>query len=230
MAGQIVNISWEETISEVSLKCGDPFFQDFPKNIYSQAVYRAQRSIAKQYKVMDRIWAWLNTEGESRIEVLPLNYNGVIRLTVTRDGDTTPITYEQKQVDEVQANTDDSIYYFSIVYDTNKYMLEYTNPTANDTLTLYYVASISEEDYEPYDSNGNQQDIPVLPNKYTEETIRRAVLWMAQLGLAKFFSQKKQKYYTIYQMYVKPEDRKEERGLERDRPPIKLTLFSTKYP
>ena len=47
MPGQIINISNSEAIAEVALKCGDPFFKDFPRNIYSQAVFRAERHIAK---------------------------------------------------------------------------------------------------------------------------------------------------------------------------------------
>jgi len=76
MPGQIVNVSNSEAISEVALKCGDPFFKDFPKNIYNQGVYRAQRSIAKHFGVLDRLWTHTNTTGTSPIEIVPLNFNG----------------------------------------------------------------------------------------------------------------------------------------------------------
>ena len=62
MPGQIVNISNNQAISEVALKCGDPFFRDFPKNIYSQAVYRAEREIAKEYGTL-KFTPWKDDQG-----------------------------------------------------------------------------------------------------------------------------------------------------------------------
>lgn len=35
MQEQVILVSNDSALSEVSLKCGDPFFIDFPKNIYS---------------------------------------------------------------------------------------------------------------------------------------------------------------------------------------------------
>jgi len=231
MAGQIVNINWDEEISEVALKCGDPFFEDFPKNVYSQSVYRAKRGIAKQYKILDRFWSSTNINGDSEIDINPLNFHGSIRMTIQREGSTSLIPYEISEYENIKDNTDTSVSIYAIIYNVNRYILTYTNPAINDIVTLYYVASIAgEEDFEPYDGNGNPQDIPLLPNKYAEEIIRRAVIYIAELGLAKFEGLKKRKYTTVYQLHSRREDKKEERHLERERGPIEIILITTKYP
>lgn len=229
MPGQIVNVSNDQAISEVALKCGDPFFKDFPKNIYSQAVYRATREIAKEYGIMDRTWSYTNTAGTSPIEIVPLNFNGAWRLTVTPvDGDEQ--VYTEVKIDDVLDNDDSDTattnYYYSIIYDANKYMVYYTWPAEDDEITIYYQSSVAgEEDYEYYDSEGNANVIPVLPNKFFEELIRRAVRYMAKLGIATFDDRKGEKYARILQIHTKRTDEKAEPNLERSRPWIQIQPF-----
>jgi len=228
MAGQIVNVSNNEAISEVALKCGDPFFKDFPRNIYSQGVYRAQRSIAKRFGVLDRVWSYTNTPGTSPIEIVPLNFNGDWKLDVTVvDGD--PVEYTKVKLEEVleSDNTSDVLYH--VFFNANKYYIYYTNPAVDDVITLYYTSLIAgEEDYEPYDSEGNEIAVPVLPNKYFEEVVRQAVRYIAQLGVATFEADKAQKYTRILQLYTQREDQVQERHLEKSRPWIEMTPFQ--YP
>ena len=193
--GQIVNISNEEAIAEVGLKCGDPFFKDFPRNIYSQAVYRAERGIAKKYGIMERTWTYTNTDGTSPIAIVPLNFNGAYRVTVTpvstEDETGVETNYSERKIEDVLDNADSttaaSNYYYSIMFDSNQRMLYYTWPVADDEIKIYYTSSISgSTDYEGFDEEGNEQAIPVLPNIYYEEVLRQAVRYMAKLALAKF--------------------------------------------
>lgn len=232
MSGQIINVSNDEIISEVSLKCGDPFFRDFPKNIYSQAVYRSERSIAKDFGVLDRIWTYTNVDGTSPITISRLNFNGAWRLTITTSEDE-EILYTQKQLDEVLDNDDSptasSNYYYAIIYNANATTLYYTHPAENDTITIYYTSSIAgEEDYETLDSDGNANVLPVLPNKYYEEIIRRAVRYIAQLGLAMFDAIKGQKYEKILTIYTRQGDEQQEAGLQKSRDFIQIKPFQ--YP
>lgn len=232
MPGQIVNVSNDQAISEVALKCGDPFFKDFPRNIYSQAVYRGTREIAKEYGIMDRTWTYTNTAGTSPIEIVPLNFNGAWRVTITpADGDEQ--VYDERKIDDVldNANSDTAStnYYYSIIYNANKYMLYYTWPEEDDSITIYYQSSIAgEEDYEYYDSEGNENAIPVLPNKFFEELVRRAVRYMAKIGIATFDDRKGEKYARILQIHTKRTDEKAESNLERSRPWIEIKPFQ--YP
>ena len=254
MLGQFVGIGYEATIAEVALKCGDPFFKDFPKNIYSQAVYRANRHIAKRYKILDRIWTYTNTDGNEEIDITPLNFNGEWLVTIL-PADTDEELESSTVVDSdalatsmaVEVNTDGSYTYkkkkweelldtdtthsYAINYIGNRYVFKYTGAAVDDTIKIYYVSSIAaEEDFEEYDDNGDTNILPVLPNKYHEESIRKAVLYMAQLGIAKFEGDKGKKYQNVLRIYTLPEDRDSERGLERERPWIVLKTFISQYP
>ena len=228
MAGQIVNLSNSEAISEVALKCGDPFFKDFPKNIYSQSVYRAQRKIAKDYGIMDRIWAYTNTLGTSPIQIIPLNLNGVWKIDITVvDGEA--IEYSEKKLEDILESDSTSDTYYHIMYNANSNMLYYTNPAVDDAISIYYTSLIAgEEDYEPYDSEGNAIAVPVLPNKYFEEVVRHAVRYIAQLGIATFEQDKAAKYVRVLQIYTRRTDEVTERNLEKSRPFIEITPFQ--YP
>jgi hypothetical protein len=226
MAGQIVNISNDEAIAEVALKCGDPFFKDFPRGVYSQAVYRAERGIAKLYGIMDRVWTYTNTAGTSPINITPLNFNGAWRITVTPD-DGSEQNYTEMKIEEVLDNADSSTaasnYYYSIIFNANQHTLHYTWPTADDEVTIYYTSSIAgEDDYEELDDEGNVQAIPVLPNKYFEEVLRQAVRYMAKVGLATYDGVKGEKYSKVLQIYTRRRDEVEERHLERSRPWIEI--------
>jgi hypothetical protein len=230
MPGQIVNVSNDQAIAEVALKCGDPFFKDFPKNIYSQAVYRGTREIAKEYGIMDRSWSYTNTGGTSPFAISPLNFTGAWRCSVLPSGDTAEIIYTEVKLDSVLDNdtSDTAItnYYYSIIYDANQYMFYYTHPAEDDVVTIYYVSSVAgEEDYEVYDENGDPNAIPVLPNKYFEELIRRAVRYMAKLGIATFDDRKAEKYGRVLQLHTKRTDEKQDMSLERSRPWIEIQPF-----
>jgi len=63
-----VERNWDdELISEVAVKCNDPFFRDFRKDIYAQAVFREQRMLAQKYNVLERRWS--SYVGEENLNV-----------------------------------------------------------------------------------------------------------------------------------------------------------------
>lgn len=226
MPGQIVNISNDNTISEVALKCGDPFFKDFPRNVYSQAVYRAQRHIAKLYSILDRSWSYTNTSGDSPFTITRLNFNGAWRVTITpNEGSSTLYTEVNldKVLDNDSSSTSTTNYYYSIVYNANSYEFHYTWPSADDEITIYYTSSIAgAEDFDELDSDGNSQIIPILPNKYFEEILRQAVRYIAKVGIATFDGLKASKFARVLQVYTRRRDEVEERGLEKSRPWIEV--------
>jgi len=233
--GQIVNISNEEAIAEVALKCGDPFFKDYPRNIYSQAVYRAERGIAKKYGIMDRTWTYTNTDGTSPIVIVPLNFNGAYRITVTSadTDDTTGVetVYNERQLEDVLDNADSatpaSNFYYSIMFDANQRMLYYTWPVADDEIKIYYTSSISgSTDYEGTDENGDEYAIPVLPNKFYEEVLRQAVRYMAKLSLAKFDGAKAERAIRVLRAYTRRTDEVEETNLNKSRPWIQIGTWN----
>lgn len=254
MSGQIVNISWKAAVSETALKCGDPFFKDFPKHIYSQAIYRAERGIAKEFGIMDRIWEYTNVAGDSEIDIGPLNFTGAWEVTVlSADADDDVVEDNEEPVagtlttDSIEVNADGSYSYsrvqweemnttgvaykYAINYIGNRYVFKYSDAEEDDVIKIYYVSSIAgEEDYEYYDSEGEANLIPVLPNRYYEETVRRASIYIAQLGIAKYDGDKSNRFGRILQMYRQSGDVSPEKGLHRDRPWIMTKMFSTQYP
>lgn len=226
MLGQIVNISNNELVSEIALKCGDIYIKDFPKTVYAQALYRSQREIAKEFKILDRIWQYTNTSGANPIEITPLNFEGGIsRITITPlDGN--ELIYKVVQLDEVLDENNIQEAYCALIYNTNKWTLYYNSAAENDVISIYYTASIvGEEDYEDTDSDGNVQLIPMLPDKYDEEIIRRSVRYIAKLGIANFAADKRDKYTKILQVYTRRDDENKEMHLDRSRPFIKIKPF-----
>jgi hypothetical protein len=72
--------------------------------------------------------------------------------------------------------------------------------------------------------------VPVLHNKFQEEIIRRAVVYIAELGIATFNGMKAERYARILGRYTRNADIFPEQGLERDRPWIQVKAFSVTFP
>lgn len=246
MPGQIIHISSDEAISEVALKCGDPFYKDFPKNIYSQAVYRAERSIAKEFGILDRILTITTDNDSGEVEIYKLNFLGewTVTLTQAEEEDTESETIS---TNSIALNTDgsvnlskttweklletDSAYEYAINYMADRYILKYNPAATGDVITIYYTSGIAgEEDFETYDQLGDTNIIPVLPNQYLEETIRRACIYIAGLGLAKFEGEKAVRYQRIIDFYRRRSDLSEDKTLYKDRPWIMIKPFSARWP
>jgi len=241
MAGQSLVITFNSAVDETALKCGDPFYKDFPKYIYQQAVYRAERSIAQEYKILDRIMTVINTAGTSPVSLVPTislstpqNFaNHIWRLTVTPNEGAEQI-YQQTTLDKVLDNLTVSTaaenFYYEVIYDTNAYKLYYTWPDASDTITIYHSAGIAgQEDYDTLDAEGNANVLPAIPNEYFEETVRRAVRYMVKLGIAKYETgEKAQRYNRLLSIYSRRGDESEDLSLGRDRAWIQIKPFQ--YP
>lgn len=205
MPTQIVNYGHNETVSEIALKCGDKLFKDFGKDIYAQAVYRAQRGIAIDYKILERIWNHTVTTdeavAETEIVISPLNFDREIRFMVKHPDEDTYTTYEKVNT---EVSTDDDATEYYVRYASNQYVFNYSNKEEGDIVAIHYVSGIAGlEDYEETDSDGNNNIIPVIPDKYYEEILRRGIIWIAQLGIAQFQAEKKEKYSDIYKLYYK---------------------------
>jgi len=246
MSGQIVHTSSYNAISEIALKCGDPFYKDFPKSVYSQAVYRAERSIAKEYGILDRILTITTEDDTGEFEIYKLNFLGEWRVTLTsateEDSEsetisTTTISLNKDgstnltKVNWDNLNKLDSSYQYAVNYFGNKYMMKYNPAATGDVITIFYTSSIAgEEDFETYDQFGNANLIPVLPNNTMEEVIRRACLYIAGLGIATFDRMKAEKYQRIIRFYQRRSDVQDDKTLYKDAPWITIKPFSSRWP
>jgi len=223
---QIITVSNDEAIAEVALKCGDPFFKDFPQNIYTQAIYRAERAIAKEYGILDRVWSYTNTAGTSPIIITRLNFQGAFRVVRTNSDDVIEV-YQEQQLDIILDNSSSTTaatnYYYNVMYNANTRYLYYTNPAVSDVIDVYYTSSIAgAEDYETNDADGNANALPVLPNAYFEEIVRRSILYIAKLGIVSHEGEKAKKYQNVLMIYRRPDDEQHEKELMRSRPWIQI--------
>lgn len=227
---QATNPSIHDTISEVSLKCGDIFYQDFPKKVYSQAIYRAERSVAKQYEILDRILTLTNITGEREIDINLLNFHKEWRIYVTKLNEVSGVDYLRASLkDVIDSSTSENKYY--IIYHANKYKIGYSNPAVGDTIAIYYTSTIAGlEDYENTDNYGNDNIAPVIPDVYYEETLRRAVVYIAELGIANFSGVKLEKYQRLLQRYTRRSDIKDQEGPFENKDWIIIKPFILSYP
>ena len=68
----------------------------------------------------------------------------------------------------------------------------------------------------------------LLPNMYFEETIRRAIIYIAKLGVVTYEGIKAKKYQNALIIYRRSDDEQHEKELTRSRPCIQIKPFQ--YP
>jgi hypothetical protein len=234
--GQILSFVNESDISEVALQCGDEYFNDFNKNIYKQAIYRAQRDIARQYNVLERIWSYTTVETdltgsilidvnnfdyEYKVVINDIEYTKVNQL-LSEDNIVAALGVDDAEVLLASGATSisEQIQY-TIRYETDGYYLNYNFRSIGDTIIIYYMTEIDgTQDYDEDEGD----TIPVLPNKFKEEIIKRSVVYIAKLALARFIGEKAEKYGRVLRIYSNPRNQRDD-TLERDRAWITIKPF-----
>ena len=199
----------KDLISEISLKCGDEDFKDFDKNIYAQAVFRGQREIAKRYKILQKKIEFTIYDEDihnGQVKLPTPNFQGSEKLTINGEA------YEKSR------DIDDTIKQYRIETDLDGvWWIEYTNPQDGDVIWMLYT-SIG---FDASEVDGT----PVLPRKFYEETIKESILYLAQIGIAKFRDEKLEKYTRLFQLYG---DKDTDFDLEADRGWVQIKPFQ--YP
>ena len=234
---QPINTSTDKFIDEIALKVGDELFKDFPRKVYNQAVFRAQRELARKYGIVERKWTHTTTETEAErtnsIDLNELSYNADIYLDVNEVryskvnelsqpeivNQTEPVTSIERDRFE-EANLREYV----IRYDGDRYTLDYTNKEEGDELVLIYKADVTSES--DYDLSGDNFQA-ILPNKFDEEIIRMGILYIAKVGIARFRAEKSDKYTKAYRLHSRP-SRGTKTELEKDRQFISIEPF--KFP
>lgn len=177
---QILKAFNKDLISEVALQCGDSQFVDFPETIYAQAAFRAQREVAKDYNILQREIT-LTTESDTWEDLnLP---NFVAEAYVKVNG----TKYDKRnELDDVDATQ------YHIRYNNYQWQLNYTNKVVGDEVNIFYTLTgdVSEE----------QDGTPIIPDKYYEEVVNKAVIYIAKLGIAQHEGTKLQKYQNVFRI------------------------------
>jgi hypothetical protein len=220
----------KEFVSEIAGRCNDISFKDFSKAGYYNALYRANREIARKYHIFQKLINFRlgdRTQDLSKDIIFDLpDMEQPIVVTVNN-------TNLRKKDFQLLPGTDEFAYYF-FRNDDGLYLFNYilgktTYPQTNFVnadLTEYMNTSVSERDSDDpnavmYGKNANDnvsilyQSIPerdsdesefVIPSKYEEEQIDRAVIHIAKIGIAKFNEEKLDKYTRIFRLYSKNSD------------------------
>lgn len=183
---QIVKGYDKDSISEVALMCGDSLFKDFEENIYAQAIFRAQREIAKTYEILHREIEFIIEEDSVPESVLLGDFKAEYYYSVNG------IEYT-KNIEIDLSN--EEVKEYAIVYNADNKSLytTYSNKLAGDKVNLKYISiGLTPEEYD---------GIPIIPAKYYEELLDNAVVYVAKLGIAKFGGEKASKYKDVYRIY-----------------------------
>lgn len=177
---QILKKYNKELISEIALQCGDSQFVDFPESLYAQASFRAQREVAKDYNILQKEITFIS-ESETWEDINLVNFVAEAYIKVNGTKYT-----KRNELDELND------YEYHIRYEDNGWRLNYTGKLIGDEVTIFYT-------YLGVPSEEND-GTPVIPDKYYEEIINKAVIYIAKLGIAQFTETKKQKYQDIYRI------------------------------
>lgn len=219
---QLVTSFDSDLLSEVAIALADEQFKDFPKNIYSQQAFRAARSISKEFDIFERTISLTMEEDDidddTEIPILPLNFSYESHFAVNGT-EYTKTTFPFQDVEE-----DDTLYY--VRYVSNQYVFNYTNKAVDDVVNIQYSSVISgTDDYADTDDYGNENIIPVIPNRFYEEHMKRTIILMCKLGIAKYSGETGQKYQRLFALYS---GEKQEPHLHSNRTWVEIKPF--RYP
>lgn len=195
--------------NEVALRCGDVMYHEFDKDIYSRALLRANRMIARKYKIITRFAEFVNTipipnnlsESEEQT-YLDSKYNEDVLFhfpSFVTEHRFVVNGREYFKVDKVEANS----YQYRFYYDQNNWYYNYSPRSKSDKIQIEYSSDINIEDYEIEELE------PIIPTQYNEEIIALTVVEMSKIGIAKYHDSKLgEKYAALFKIYSKdPRDR-----------------------
>jgi len=185
---QVVKAYNKEIISEVAAMCGDSEYRDHKREFYGQSVFRAMRQIAQAYHLIEYA-IYLNVEEfevDAWLQIPVTNFKGEIEVRVN------DLPYNK-------------------VNDDPKNQYEYVIKFTNDAWVLdYYGKATDDTIYIKYASDGQTADefdgTPLVPNRYYEELLSKAVVYISKVGAAKFTAERREKYLTLFKIYDTPYD------------------------
>ncbi len=203
---ELINKINSKLIHTIANRCDDSFFDDFKPARYEEALYRADRTIARKYQILERMFEF-NTpivippesvsddeyvvkQKNIDIELNMPSFNEEIKviLRASKTGNEEILTKSKEH--ELEAGT----YTYYLTYGYNKWLFNYLPRTTEDTIIIFYMCGATVENF---DADVNQ---PIIPNKYEDERIKYALQNIAQDGIAKFKEDKKRKYISVFKL------------------------------
>lgn len=240
-----------QLLSEVSLRCGDPEFKDFEKQIYQRAIYRSNREIAKFYGILQKVFQFTLRDMASILDndiildlpdmkaeyLVSVNGNELVKVANKLEPQYRFVYYLEYK---------DGMWHFNYTLGDNGLIsgIDITGQDITETMSQSLFERIEASDVNSTikafedviticytiipDLDTDEGDY-LIPSKYEEEQIDRAVNYMAKLGITKYpveTTEKGQKYYRIYQMYKSEKRSDIDKNLAKDREFVKITPWS----
>lgn len=221
----------QELLSEVASLCDDIGFRDFDKGEYINAIYRANRVVARKYNLFRKVYSFTvgNMTNDLSKDIL-LDLPDMKEPILVSVGDINLHRMDVQILPGKQAYSyylsrqTDGTYLFNYILgapvetpflmqstDITEDMSEQTvfdrtetdlyGKTVQDVVTIVYEA-LPERDYDESEY--------VIPQNYEEEQLAYAVLRMSQLGIARFKEEKLGKYSRLYNLYKKNSDKEKD--------------------
>ena len=201
------NLINKALISEIALRLADIQYKDFHKNIYEQALLRADREVAKKYQVINKIY---QSEIETETEVILNLPNFKAEYFVSCEEQTL------RKVTHKIENLMENCYYLEMLDGSLRFAYKKTNlfaTTEEEFNELQDVLLTTTNETESTSTNKITILYTIIPDKelyttndyiisdiYDEERIIFSMRYLCQIGIATYNGDKKQKYFDILKM------------------------------
>lgn len=204
MIGLITNIE-SKLIDLIADRCADSHHKDFQPDEYEEALYRADRKIARKYQILNRILKFnckivTPPEQENNENYVGEQKNVDVELGLSTLHQEYKVLINQrpyfkgKQNALVSNASQNDSYTYYLYYGHNSWLFNYNPRTEDDDIIIFYTSGASVDNF---DADTNQ---PIIPDKFEDERIRYALIEMAHMGIAKFKEDKKVKYIDILRL------------------------------
>lgn len=217
----------EELLSEVCQRCDDTGFKDFDKGRYMNALYRANRLVARKYHLFQKLYT-------GTLNKMTSNFSADILLDIPDMKEPILVSVNNinmRKKDYQIIDNKDMYCYYMFRQPDGTYLFNYAMGMAleNDILTTNVDISASANQgivdraddtdswgksatdeivilYEALPERDFDDTEYVIPTNYEEEQVEYAIVHMAKLGIAKFQEQKLDKYTRLLKLYKKSSD------------------------
>ena len=182
-------------VEQIARKCEDPYFNDFERSEYEEAIFFADKLLALRYKILHQCFNkefFITTPpGENETDYLQKILNEAIALPIKNIDFVNDVIINSKQYSrELPAVVSQDGYQYSLETSSNELLFNYSPRANGDNVYIYYTSTIVLEDYDDYSA-------PIIPARYEEERIKLATRNIAERGYAKFKEDKEKKYGKI---------------------------------
>jgi len=242
-------VEFTELISEVAHRCDDLGFKDFDKGKYNNALFRANRLVARKYHIFKKLEQFI-------LRNVATDFSKDIRLDLPDMKEPILVTVNdinlRKKDSQILDRKDMYAYYLFRSAD-GTYFFNYAmgmaledqiwvqNADINASVSDLGLTDRATDDsvwgksaadeililYEALPERDYDETEYVIPTNYEEEQIEFAIIYIAKLGIAKFDKEKLGKYTRLHNLYNKRDMSINPEVIE-SKEPIRIQLFQ--YP